>query len=139
MDLGAVRVIDVEDGVQHSVNGLKQKKINEDKCESPNFPILVGPVKPCLRGSLCAGEVMSYLSLRGWLDVGVAGVADDVVHLPHGAVVDIGERGLTVVRKVAVHLPRLPEVRRALDHHGSRSEGLAEGLETSASVRVKDL
>lgn len=67
---------------------------------------------------------MSHLSLRGRLDVGVAGVADDVVHLLHGPVGDARERALAVVRKVTVHLPSLPEVGRALDQHGSRSEGL---------------
>lgn len=62
--------------------------------------------------------------MRGGLDVGVALLADDVVDVAQGVGWDPGERPAAVVGKVTVRAPGTPEVRGALDHHGSRAEGL---------------
>lgn len=52
----------------------------------------------------------THLALSGRLNVGIARVTDDIIHLLHGALRDGGERRLAVIGEVTVHLPRLPKV-----------------------------
>lgn len=80
------------------------------------------------------GAVQPHLSLGGRLDVGVVRVAHDFVHFDHRPRGDAGEGRFAVVGKVTVHLPGLPEVHGAFDHHGCRPKRL--GTETFLSLSI---
>jgi len=69
----------------------------------------------------------TYLSLGRRCDVRVPRLADDVLNAADRDGVcgrNAGERVSAVVREVPVDLPRLSEVVRPFDEHGSRSESL---------------
>lgn len=80
----------------------------------------------------------SYLSFGRGLDVRVAGVTDDVIHLLHGSLRDGREGALAVVGKVAIDLPRLAKVGRALNCHGGWSERLRAGSHFHLEVMSED-
>lgn len=69
-------------------------------------------------------QTQTRLSLGGWFDIRVAGVADDVVHSDHGPGGNAREGQIAVVGKVTINLPRFSVVHGALDHHGSRPKRL---------------
>ena len=73
------------------------------------------------------------LSLRGRLDVGVALLTDHAVDALQPIGRDGRERLGAVVGEVAVRPPGPAEVRRALDQHGRRPEGL--GAESPSEGR----
>lgn len=65
-----------------------------------------------------------HLSMGGRLDVRVALLADDVVDVVQTICRDAGEGPGAVWGKVAIGAPRASEIRRTLDDHSCRSEGL---------------
>lgn len=66
-----------------------------------------------------------HLSIGGGLNVGVAFLTDDVVDVVQTVSGDARKRAGAVGGKVAVGAPRAAEISRALDDHGSWSEGLS--------------
>lgn len=78
-------------------------------------------------------QTQTSLSLSGWFDIRVAGVADDVVHSDHGPGENAREGRIAVVGKVTINLPRFSVVHGALDHHGSRPKRLQADKDQQAS------
>ena len=68
----------------------------------------------------------THLSLCGWLDVRVAGLTGDIIHLAQGTFGYPGEDRGTVVGKVAVHLPVTSKICRSLNHHGCWAKRLCD-------------
>lgn len=66
-----------------------------------------------------------HLSIGGRLNVGVALLADDIVDVVQAIRGDARKRSGAVGGKVAVGAPRAAKISRALDDHGSWSEGLS--------------
>lgn len=67
---------------------------------------------------------MSYLSICGGFNVGVAFLTDDVIDVAKAIGRDAREGFGTVWGKVAVGAPRAAEISWALDDHSCRSECL---------------